>query len=237
MGAGACFKLLVKNKVQVNPEELSRRLPPLVPQSSVAINRSSISSVLITPRNNTPRNSISSVLITPRNNTPRNCSSFQSLSVKTSFKDKWIPTKLDYTPTTAEEKIRFLFYCPICFCHAEGGAKCNSCAHHCCFDCVADLKLLNPILTKQDVLKCPHCREMSSVSIIKCKQDIERNYEDSPRTISTLVNLQQTCLQKEVEAATKDVLDTVMQRAIKAVANQEWSHNNLQAPLPTPDVP
>tara|TARA_B100000795_G_scaffold239830_1_gene201697 strand:+ start:128 stop:796 length:669 start_codon:yes stop_codon:yes gene_type:complete len=222
MGAGACFKLLVKNKVQVNPEELSvRRLPPLVPQSSVAINRSSISSVLITPRNNTPRN----------------CSSFQSLSVKTSFKDKWIPTKLDYTPTTAEEKIRFLFYCPICFCHAEGGAKCNSCAHHCCFDCVADLKLLNPILTKQDVLKCPHCREMSSVSIIKCKQDIERNYEDSPRTISTLVNLQQTCLQKEVEAATKDVLDTVMQRAIKAVANQEWSHNNLQAPLPTPDVP
>ena len=222
MGAGACFKLLVKNKVQVNPEELSvRRLPPLVPQSSVAINRSSISSVLITPRNNTPRN----------------CSSFQSLSVKTSFKDKWIPTKLDYTPTTAEEKIRFLFYCPICFCHAEGGAKCNSCAHHCCFDCVADLKLLNPILTKQDVLKCPHCREMSSVSIIKCKQDIERNYEDSPRTISTLVNMQQTCLQKEVEAATKDVLDTVMQRAIKAVANQEWSHNNLQAPLPTPDVP
>lgn len=221
MGAGACFKLLVKNKVQVNPEELSRRLPPLVPQSSVAINRSSISSVLITPRNNTPRN----------------CSSFQSLSVKTSFKDKWIPTKLDYTPTTAEEKIRFLFYCPICFCHAEGGAKCNSCAHHCCFDCVADLKLLNPILTKQDVLKCPHCREMSSVSIIKCKQDIERNYEDSPRTISTLVNLQQTCLQKELEAATKDVLDTVMQRAIKAVANQEWSHNNLQAPLPTPDVP
>ena len=222
MGAGACFKLLLKNKVQVNPEELSvRRLPPLVPQSSVAINRSSISSVLITPRNNTPRN----------------CSSFQSLSVKTSFKDKWIPTKLDYTPTTAEEKIRFLFYCPICFCHAEGGAKCNSCAHHCCFDCVADLKLLNPILTKQDVLKCPHCREMSSVSIIKCKQDIERNYEDSPRTISTLVNMQQTCLQKEVEAATKDVLDTVMQRAIKAVANQEWSHNNLQAPLPTPDVP
>ena len=222
MGAGACFKLLVKNKVQVNPEELSvRRLPPLVPQSSVAINRSSISSVLITPRNNTPRN----------------CSSFQSLSVKTSFKDKWIPSKLDYTPTTAEEKIRFLFYCPICFCHAEGGAKCNSCAHHCCFDCVADLKLLNPILTKQDVLKCPHCREMSSVSIIKCKQDIERNYEDSPRTISTLVNMQQTCLQKEVEAATKDVLDTVMQRAIKAVANQEWSHNNLQVSLPTPDVP
>ena len=116
-----------------------------------------------------------------------------NLNVDTSFKHVW--DKIEHTPTTEEERQQFLFYCPICFCHAEGGGRCSKCQHHICLDCAESIGACSARNSKQ--INCPHCRESIKLDLIKKTSDIIRSYVDSPRTIAQLI-LQQN---KEVKRA------------------------------------
>jgi hypothetical protein len=131
--------------------------------------------------------------------TLRSCGAITEISVDTTFKD-WSPAKLDYTPVSESEKLQYLFYCPICMMHQESGAACSKCRHHICFDC-AELMLLGTI--KHDEMQCPHCREVATLDVIKCSEQIIRTYLESPRTIEN------QNLQRNKEAAATIARETV----------------------------
>jgi len=184
MGCGASMQAVTDqrlqndtttNRTQVQPSDPHNR-PPLHQRSS-SNNLSTRSwRNLETVSTNTP------LPHAPPTTTPttlRSCGALTKMIVDTSFKD-WSPAKLDYTPVSESEKLQFLFYCPICMLHQERGAACNKCRHHICFDC-AESMLLRSI--NHDEMKCPHCRENTTLDVVKCSKQIVRTYVDSPRTL------------------------------------------------------
>ena len=150
---------------------------------------------------------------------PRSCGAITKLSIQTALHKNYSPKKLDNTPTTREEKLRFLFYCPICFCYHEGGARCTNCQHHCCFDCCAELMYLasDKISQKHDVLKCPHCRQHSTMEVVKNSSDIIRTYHDSPQTVARKTD---TLRQEAANDITQRSLDVALAKVVKKLQQQ-----------------
>jgi predicted transcriptional regulator len=139
--------------------------------------------------------------------------SCSQLIVDTTFKPHFWK-KIDHTPTTEAERDQFLFYCPICMCYSEGGASCKLCLHHVCMDCAELIVKTSSIKRPSwDEMQCPHCRQITSLDVIKNAPDIVRQYINSPRTSKIL----QT---KQSDQETAKIVNNVINEAISRLKDR-----------------